>query len=131
MSTVNQELSLYIPRVFKTITAEFIVKYFADKLLGKVNKVDYIQIEKDGQKFCSVYIHFEEWFENEFVIQFQQEIEGPKKQIKVLYNNPYFWIVLKNNSKKTRKFEEITTEHSPEMQLYLEKLRKEEEENGF
>ena len=126
MSVINQQLSLYIPRVFGTVTEEFINIYFAEKNIGKVKKIDFIKMEKDGKKFNSVYIHFEEWFENENVLAFQKEIYGPNKQIKLLYNNPWYWIVLENVSKKKLR-EGVLEGFTIEMQAYLEKLKQEEE----
>jgi hypothetical protein len=130
-SIINQQLSLYIPRVIGSITEQFIIQYFTSQNIGKVIKVDFIKIEnkkKDGKTFNSVYIHFEEWFQSENAILFQQEIYGPNKQIKVVYDGPWYWYVLENVSKKKLRIGGGGEGFTIEMQVYLEKLRQEEEE---
>ena len=83
--------SLCIPRVFNDITEERIREVFVELSLGKISHID-IKIRKNdkGEVFKRIYIHFEKWFLNEFAQSIRKKlILG--KEIKVVYDNPWFW----------------------------------------
>lgn len=88
--------SLCIPRVFKNIKEAFIQSTF-DKLgLGKIQRIDLIERQTDrGETYNRAFIHFEKWFWNKDAQEARKRlIMG--KDIKIVYDNPWFWKVSAN-----------------------------------
>ena len=88
--------SLCIPRVFKNISEEFIRKTFDKLALGKIQRIDLIERRTErGEIYNRAFIHFEKWFWN-------QEAQDARKRliigkdIKIVYDNPWFWKVSAN-----------------------------------
>ena len=100
-SSINQSLSLYIPRVFANITAERMTRVFEDLNFGYVSRVDLIQKENEnGQSYNSAYVHFSEWFDNTSNRSFQERVLDPSREARIVYDDPWYWIVLENKGKK-------------------------------
>jgi hypothetical protein len=100
-SSINQSLSLYIPRVFANITAERMTRVFEDLNFGYVSRVDLIQKENEnGQSYNSAYVHFSEWFDNTSNRSFQERVLDPAREARIVYDDPWYWIVLENKGKK-------------------------------
>jgi hypothetical protein len=100
-SSVNQSLSLYIPRVFANITGERMTRVFEDLNFGHVSRVDLIQKENEnGQAYNSAYVHFSEWFDNTTNRSFQERVLDPAREARIVYDDPWYWIVLENKGKK-------------------------------
>ena len=95
--TFNPTMSLYIPRVYKNITASFIIDVFEDKI--KFGKILTVHMKKNTQ--CknnnSAIIHFESWNETIVTTNFQTKIHK-QNFARVVHDDPWFWIVLENNS---------------------------------
>lgn len=88
--------SLCIPRVFSNIKEDFIRNTF-DKLgLGKIQRIDLIERRTErGEVYNRVFIHFEKWFWNADAQEARKRlITG--KDIKIVYDNPWFWKVSAN-----------------------------------
>jgi len=101
MSSVNQSLSLFIPRVFANITQERIADIFHILGLGSVRRVDRVlKQDAQGAEYYSVYIHFEEWYESATVANFQERVTNPEKEARIVYDDPWWWIVLENKGQK-------------------------------
>ena len=96
MSSVNQQMSLFVPRVFKNITAERIKVSMEGFGLGQVERVDLVT--KEG--YNAAYIHFKSWNNNSFVSQFQERAADPEQKCTLEYDSPWYWIVLENTSAK-------------------------------
>ena len=94
---MNQQMSLFIPRVFSTITEERVKKTFESLDLGKVKRVDFVA--KLGG-YNSVYVHFEYWYNTSTVQNFQDRVRNVDKPARIVYDDPWFWIVLENKTKK-------------------------------
>ena len=101
LSNTNNNMSLYIPRVFANISEEKIRSTF-DKLgLGVVDRVDIVsKMGQHGEVYNSVYVHFDYWYSNAAAFNFQERLKNPAKQTRVVYDDPWFWIVLENKSRK-------------------------------
>jgi hypothetical protein len=93
---VNQNLSLYIPQVLSTTTAEEITTVFEKFDFGKVRCVDLVSRTKvDGDGFeNSAYIYFDEWNTSGMVSRFQDEVYNGEASM--FYEDPYLWKVYKN-----------------------------------
>jgi len=96
-----QNISLYIPHVFANFTNEYIASTFERLDIGLVERVDLVaKMGNDGKPYNSAYIHFKEWFDNAGVRNLQQRIQDPDKQARLMYDDPWFWIVLENKAQK-------------------------------
>jgi hypothetical protein len=101
---VRQGLSLMIPRVFpQWVDEQTIVDVFHKQQLGQVYKVSIIRQPDSKRRSIPIYqaiIYFSAWYDNEIAYNFQQRIYGPKKQARVVYDDPWFWVVFKNTQKR-------------------------------
>ena len=85
--------SLCIPRVFNNITESKIRQVFDELGLGKINGVDIKERKNEkGEPVKRVYIHFEKWFWNESAQSARRKLISGK-EIKIVYDNPWFWKV--------------------------------------
>jgi hypothetical protein len=101
MSSIDQSLSLFIPRVFPNITQERIMSICYVLGLGDVKRVDRVlKQDGDGNEYYSVYIHFERWYETNAVANFQERVTNPDKEARIVYDDPWYWIVLANKGTK-------------------------------
>jgi hypothetical protein len=100
MSSINN-MSLYIPHIFDNFTKDFVASVFEKCLIGKVEHIDFIsKLGKDGKTYNAAYIHFEYWFENSTASRFQERILDEKKEARLVYDDPWYWIVLENKARK-------------------------------
>ena len=85
--------SLCIPRVFININEQRIRKIFDELNMGIIERVDIISKNTDkGEKFNRVFIHFRKWFsEGNAQIARERVLNG--KEIKIIYDDPWFWKV--------------------------------------
>ena len=90
----DYEPSLCIPRIFDNMTNDHIKSIFQKAKLGIIRRVDVIHRKNEkGEEYKRVFIHFTRWFVDEpNIINLRQRlIEG--KDIKIVYDNPWFWKV--------------------------------------
>ena len=94
-------ISLYIPHIFANFSKEFVAGLFADMNIGKVKHIDFVlKVGKDGKEYNSAYIHFEHWYENPEAREFQERVLNQNKEARIVYDEPWYWIVLENKSCK-------------------------------
>jgi hypothetical protein len=85
--------SLCIPRVFNNITEHRIRQVFDDLGLGKISRIDIKERKNEkGESFKRVYVHFDKWFWNEDAQAARRKLVSGK-EIKIVYDNPWFWKV--------------------------------------
>ena len=95
-------MSLFIPHVFNYISSERI-QHVVETYLGKVSRIDIVsKSTMDGNYYNSAYIHMSQWYDTQTVANFQESIKNPDKQSKLIYNEPYYWIILENTSKNMK-----------------------------
>ena len=100
MSAINN-ISIYIPHVFANIDKDRISDAFESQGIGKVKNVDFVgKLGKEGHSFNAVYVHFEYWFESSVALNFQERVLNPNKEARIVYEDPWYWIVLENKAKK-------------------------------
>jgi hypothetical protein len=99
----DNKCGLYIPYVFPNITEERIKKIFSCLNIGEVSRIDFIKkYEKNGKMYYEIYIHFSNWYYNVTAFNFQKKVvEG--NGAKLVYDDPWFWLVYKNTSDKAAK----------------------------
>lgn len=107
--------SICIPRVFSNISDETIQKTFDALCLGEIAQIKRIPTKED--KFKSIRITFKQWYSNpNAIISRERLLQG--KEIKVIYDEPWFWKVYaykqpsKNKEKKTNEAEDISAKMS-------------------
>ena len=93
-------ISLYIPHVFANITKNKIVETFEKLRIGSISRIDFINKKGKNENFNSVYIHFTQWYDNVASRNFQQRVLDPNMEARVVYDEPWFWIVLENKRHK-------------------------------
>jgi hypothetical protein len=99
MSSTNNP-SVFIPRAFVNITKQRIAETF-DKLdLGIVEKIDFVRKNGRNGAYNSVYIHLKYWLKSDASRQFRDRLYNSQEGAKLVYDDPWFWIVLPNTSVK-------------------------------
>ena len=100
MSSIKN-ISLYIPHIFANFSKEYVSGVFEANEIGKVKNIDFVsKLGQDGKPFNAAYIHFESWLNNISAHNFQERVLNPNKEARLMYEDPWFWIVLENKSKK-------------------------------
>lgn len=92
------QMSLYIPSVTSKTTEEQIKHVFKMLDLGVVSRVDFV--EKDNGNSMA-FVHFEYWLLNNSSYHLQERIQT-EGQAKIVYNDPYYWIVMENANPRTQ-----------------------------
>ena len=90
--------SLCIPRMFPNITKERILQVFGDLDICDIDHIDMIpKTSPTGEKFQRVFIHMAQWKNNPQAVRARARVlEG--KEIKIIYDDPWFWKVSANRS---------------------------------
>ena len=66
--------------------------------LGVIQRIDMIQKKTEkGETFSRVFIHFSKWNDSEEALQAKERILSGK-DIKVIYDEPWFWKISANRS---------------------------------
>ena len=97
---MSSVMSLYIPHVFSNISCEKIIKTFESLGLGRVAKVDLVLKMGNTSEYNVAYIHFEYWYNTDAARNFQDRVKNPDKEARIVYDDPWYWIVLENKSRK-------------------------------
>jgi len=98
---MNANMSLYIPRVFANISKEKIAGVFECLRLGKVSRIDFVsKLDRENVQYNAVYVHFEHWYSTDAARNFQERLMNPEKETRVVYDDPWYWIVLENKGTK-------------------------------
>ena len=92
--------SLCIPRIFNNIPDKKITSTFENLNLGKIKDIDIIyKIGRDGSTFKMAFVHFESWnYYNSAAVNLRMQIEDPNMVAKIVYDDPWHWILLPNTS---------------------------------
>ena len=100
MSTIKN-ISLYIPHIFANYTKDDVAQIFEDQNICKIKNIDFIsKFGQDGKPFSAAYIHFDHWFNNTAAANFQERVLDAEKEARIMYEDPWYWIVLENKARK-------------------------------
>jgi hypothetical protein len=100
MSAIKN-ISLFIPHVYGNYTIEMVCDVFNDMNIGLVKNVDFVpKMGSDGKSYNAAYIHFYSWHDNSVARNLQDRVLNPNKEARVMYDDPWYWIVLENKGKK-------------------------------
>ena len=104
MTTINLETiadnvpSMCIPRTFVNITRSHVYKTIHDLNLGVIDHIDMVRRKNEkGEDFQRVFIHFSKWHSNS-VADRARTLLLSGKEIKVIYEDPWFWKISANRS---------------------------------
>jgi len=87
--------SVFIPRVFTNIGEERITSIFHSLSIGEVNRVDLIRkTGKNGDNYNMAFVHFNHLYDSPSAECFKRDVEDPEKKAKLIYDEPWFWLVL-------------------------------------
>jgi hypothetical protein len=101
MSSAINNISLYIPHIFANYSKENVSKVFEDLGIGKVKNIDFVsKMSRDNKPFNAAYIHFDYWCNNSIAANFQERVLNPEKEARLIYDEPWHWIVLENKARK-------------------------------
>ena len=100
MSAIKN-ISLFIPHVYGNYTNSMVSDVFDKMNIGLVKNVDFVsKMGSDGKPYNAAYIHFYDWHDNVAARNFQERVLNPEKEARVMYDDPWYWIVLENKGKK-------------------------------
>jgi len=125
--------SVYIPRVYGNIPVDFIHEAFEDLNLGVVNNVQIVS--RPGNSSYMAFVYFESWnTDNPAAVNLARKINNPNVQARIVYDDPWFWILLPNTSKPVVKEETKTDEKENDEIIscvmdVIDELEREEEFN--
>jgi hypothetical protein len=110
--SIDQSLSLYIPRVTRRMTDLFITETIEKMGLGCVGKVDLVETA-DGRQMTA-YVHFANWADTSENRQLQQRIKDPTQQARLVYDAPWYWILLVNKNPEPKPVKKTVSFATPE-----------------
>ena len=85
--------SLCIPRVYPNITESYIRKIIEKLKLGVIDRIDIVNKNNaKGQNFNRVFIHFKKWINSGNSIMARERLVNGK-DIKIIYDDPWYWKV--------------------------------------
>lgn len=98
--TFDNKLSLCIPRVVSEwANKELIINKFQSLAIGMINRVDFVEkTSATGVKYYMAFLHFEEWEDNYATRNIQYKILNEDNSARLVYDEPWYWILLKNNN---------------------------------
>ena len=100
MSAIKN-ISLFIPHVYANFTSAAVFGIIQDMGIGEVKNVDFVsKTGSDGKPYNAVYIHFYQWYDNIVARNFQERVLNPSKEARIMYDDPWYWLVLQNKGKK-------------------------------
>ena len=92
--------SLFIPHVFANYTASDVAAVFEKLRIGSVSSVNLVQkTGKDKKVYSAAYIKFHYWYDNVAALNFQERVLNPEKEARLVYDEPWYWVVLPYYSK--------------------------------
>ena len=97
---MNCVLSMCIPRVHMNVTRAQILKVFYKLNFGKIDRVDIVHKKTlKGEPYKCVFLHYTEWNSHE-PADFAKNRLLSGKDIKIVYDFPWYWKISLNKSDK-------------------------------
>jgi len=87
--------SVFIPRMFSNIGENRIRRVFHEQNIGNVERVDLVsKTSSKGDTYNMAFVHFDIMYDKEPSVTFRQDVENPDTKAKLVYDEPWFWLVL-------------------------------------
>lgn len=113
--TTNNNTSLFIPHIFANISEERIKSVIENAAkYGQVEQIDLVPKKNaDGKAYNSAYIHMKSWNQDEKTQKFLAHLKDTSKQTHIIYDKPWYWIVLENTSSDKKKTKTLDMKEFP------------------
>lgn len=113
--TTNNNTSLFIPHIFANIDEERIKSVIENAAkYGEVEQIDLVPKKStDGKAYNSAYIHMKKWNQDEKTQKFLAHLKDTSKQTHIIYDKPWYWIVLENTSSDKKKSKALDPKEFP------------------
>lgn len=99
ISSNDSLASLYIPRVYGNIPHTFIQETFEGLDLGIVSHIQ--TVKREGNAYMA-FVHFKSWnVQNPAAVNLAKKVNDPNAQARIVYDDPWYWILLPNTSAAT------------------------------
>ena len=87
--------SVFIPRIFANISEARIIQIFHNLSIGEVDHVDLLRkTGNNGQPYNMGFVHFKHLYDSPNGGSFRADVENAENKTKIVYDDPWFWIVL-------------------------------------
>ena len=96
---LRPNMSLFVPSVTATTSETQVKQVFHNLNIGLVSRVDFVEKEQNPPKLMA-FIHFDYWYITDTSYYLQEKILETG-QTKIVYNDPYYWIVRENKTPRT------------------------------
>lgn len=111
----NESLSVFIPRVFPNISTERIKHAFEHLKIGVINRIDLVpKTNQRGEKYNIAFIHLHNWCENIAALKFKRKVFDQDKRATLMYEKPWYWIILPSRSPARKYTSTATTNDNDE-----------------
>lgn len=110
--------SVFIPRVFANIGEKRIANVFYQNDIGQVSRVDLVRrTNEKGETFNMAFVHFEYLYKTTSAENFRKDVENPEVKAKLVYEDPWFWLVLpfEEKEKPVQEFYPPEQQFSPQV----------------
>lgn len=98
MTLFDPIMNIYIPHIYPNwANKKKIKKIFENLDIGIINKIDLIKTRKKNTIYYQAHIFFEFWFDTNQNRNIQEKINNNDKTAKIVYDDPWYWILLKSN----------------------------------
>jgi hypothetical protein len=97
-SAIATSPAICIPRVFPNITERRIAAIFQKLGLGELVRIDMVHRTSETGDFYRVFIHLA-WGNSQNAVATRAKLEQPNGEVKVVYDDPWFWKLRASNSK--------------------------------
>ena len=123
-----QNLSVFITRIHRDDANEdYIKRVFYDQEIAHVRRIDFTKRRdkgSDGHVYYQAKVYFHYWFKNQIAYNLQQRILTPGNYGgRVVYADPWYWIVLKNTNPMTE-MELCVNERLEEMEKKMKRVKR-------
>jgi hypothetical protein len=117
---MNNNTSIYIPRVFNNIKPDMIKRIIENLNLGLVDRIDVIPRKYSLNSYMA-FIYMKHWnMENAATLNLIERIYDQSREARIIYDDPWYWIVLPNKNhfdKKNMSNVNVNMEHNDNGQV--------------
>jgi hypothetical protein len=99
--------------VFINITKERIAKVFDSLDLGIVDKIDFVRKQGHKGPYHAVYVHLKYWLSTDASREFRNRLINNEDGAKLVYEDPWFWVVLPNTSEGMKPSDRKPSDRKP------------------
>ena len=113
-------MSICIPRAFANITESRVRKVFDALGIFRIARVDMIQRKNEkGDAYQRIFVHIQDWTETADAQKARDRLLAGK-ELKIVYDDPWFWKASLNNWAPKPKPETTVYDRKPRIRLEFE-----------